>query len=384
MFTCPHCAKALQAQHGSKGVVWICPACQGRAASVGVLRKVFGIERVGAIWNEAQGDVAEEGCACPVCYKVMEHVTWKEKDTALTLDLCRRCGFVWFDPREYEAIAPAPPKPRALGDINARDLPQTAREILALEKVKELAKGERAFGDEGPDEDWKTIPAFFGLPVEIDAIPPRHVPIATYALTALIAAVSLWTFFPHHALTNQLGLIPSEWSRLGGLTLLTSFFLHAGPVHLIGNLYFLVIFGRHVEEYLGSWRWLLVVAVSALAGDALDVACTAQSTVPLIGASGGISGLLAFYTLKFPHAKLGILFRYFLCFRWITIPAWTAFVLWIVFQLWGAYAQLNQSGDVASLAHLGGVVAGVGFWQLWKNLDTEPSAESKYPRIRIR
>jgi membrane associated rhomboid family serine protease/Zn-finger nucleic acid-binding protein len=382
MFSCPRCHKTLQPQRGAQGVVWLCPECRGHAASLGVLRKIFGPERVAVVWADATSGRPEPGCACPVCQGATARVNWIEDDSVIVLDLCQRCEFVWFDPNEYESIAPAPPRPRVLGDLDPKAMPEAAREALAMEKIRELARMETTQSPT-PDRDWKTIPALFGFPVELDSEPDPRPPVATYGLTGLIAVVSLWGFLAaftqHQDVARQLGLIPAQWGRDFGLTLVTSFFLHAGLMHLVGNLYFLVIFGRNVEEFLGPWRWLVVIAASALMGDVVDVALTAHSTQPLIGASGGISGILAFYALKFPHARLGMMFY----FHWFSIPSWGAFALWVLLQTWGAYQQLHQVGNVASLAHLGGVIAGVAFWALWRNLDSKPAAAPVGPRITI-
>jgi membrane associated rhomboid family serine protease/Zn-finger nucleic acid-binding protein len=383
MFTCPHCAKPLESSNGLQGVYWICPLCKGRAASLGVLRKAFGAKRVAAIWNEALNETTAPGCACPICLAAMDDVTWREEAADLTLDLCRRCEFVWFGPGKFDAIAPAPPKPRALGDIDVRSLPMEAREALAMAKVQQIAKDAQDLGD-SPEEGWKAVPAVLGFPVELDPDYLSRAPVATYLLSALIFMVSLWAFLlqrsSHEDVAAMLGLVPADPWRLHGFTFVSSFFLHGSWFHLIGNLYFLIVFGRHVEAYLGAWRWLLVVACAAVMGDVVDILCTSSSTLPLIGASGGISGLLAFYALKFPHARLS----FFFVLRWVTIPAWAALLCWLGLQFLGAYEQLHQVGNVASLAHLGGVIAGVAFWHLWKNLDAQPMVNSKYPRIQIR
>ena len=366
-------------------MVWVCPACKGQAASLGVLRKVFGPERVAAIWNESCHEPPEPGCACPVCRRATARVTWLEHDRPLTVGLCRRCEFAWFGPGEYESIAPAAPAPHRLGDVDLRLLPLEAREKIAMEKVREIGREADAAGDP-PDLTWQTAPALLGLPVELDAVGSARPPVATYLLAALIAMVSLFEFLARyrgHDVVAAFGLIPAEAGRDFGLTFLTSFFLHANLWHLVGNLYFLVIFGRHVEGYLGPWRWLILTAVAAVAGGLLDVACRAHSMIPLIGASGGISGLLAFYACKFPHARLGLLFYVRFYVRWINIPAWGAFVLWILLQLWGAFLELKEVGNVASLAHLGGVAAGIFFWFVWDDLDAKPVSVI-YPRIQIR
>jgi membrane associated rhomboid family serine protease len=364
------------------GLVYVCPSCGGHAASLSVLRKVFGPERVAVIWGDLGGST---GCACPACRQSMRQVTWIEKDQPIALNLCRQCEIVWFDPNEYESIAPAPPKPPAPGEIDITTLSPDQREKLAMARLKML-QYERESTD-GPQEEWKSLPGLFGLPVELDTVPNARVPIATYIVTALIAAVSLLEFLAMQTtrpdVIKEWGLVPADWARDGGLTLVTSFFMHGGIFHLVSNLYFLVIFGRHVEQFLGSARWLVLLATAALVGDAVDIAFTWGSTVPLVGASGGISGLLAFYALKFPHARLALMMRYFYSYQWLTISAWSAFGIWILLQLFGAYLQMKNQGDVASLAHLGGVLAGLGAWALWKNLDARPAASAGGIRVQV-
>jgi membrane associated rhomboid family serine protease/Zn-finger nucleic acid-binding protein len=387
VFACPNCTQALQPQRGPRGVLWICPVCKGRAAGLGVLRKIFGPKRVATIWSESCRDPVESGCACPVCRGATAQVTWLEQDRPLTVDLCRRCEFAWFGPGEYESISLAPAPPHRLGDVDMRSLPLDAREQIAMEKVREIAREADANGDP-PELTWQTAPAFLGLPVELDTAGSARAPVATYVLAALIAVVSLFEFLAryrgHYNMVAAFGLIPAKAGRDFDLTFLTSFFLHANLWHLVTNLYFLVIFGRHVESYLGPWRWLVVTAVSAVAGGLLDVACRSHSMIPLIGASGGISGLLAFYACKFPHARLGMMLFVRFYYRWITLPAWGAFALWILIQFWGAFLELKEMGNVASLAHLGGVAAGIFFWFVWDDLDTKSAASSIYPRIQIR
>src|SRR5207249_4486791 len=116
----------------------------------------------------------------------------------------------------------------------------------------------------------------------------------------------------------------------------TSFFLHGGWVHLLGNLYFLLIFGDNVEDYLGRWRYLLLILLAMIVGDALHVLMDPRSAVPVIGASGGIAGIITFYALKFPRVRLGFLFR----FWWFHMPAYFALIMWVLLQFVGAWLQL--------------------------------------------
>ncbi|HTQ51742.1 MAG TPA: rhomboid family intramembrane serine protease [Candidatus Acidoferrales bacterium] len=229
--------------------------------------------------------------------------------------------------------------------------------------------------DPEPDATWKTVPAVLGLPVEMDSDPLTRVPLATLSLSILIAAVSFWAFFDLENVTQKFGLIPNQAWRYGGLTFLTSFFLHGGIFHLVSNLYFLIVFGIHVENYLSARRWLLLVFLSTIVGDLLHIAADPRGDIPCIGASGGISGLIAFYAFKFPHAKLGILFRYYyVYFKWLQFPAWCAFLFWLFLQGIGTLEQVSGFSNVSSLAHLGGTAVGIALWVFWRKIELVPGS----------
>jgi len=231
-------------------------------------------------------------------------------------------------------------------------------------------------------KDWKTIPGLVGLPVELDADPATNTAWTTWLTAFVIALASIAAFFQLDTCIQRLGLIPNQMFRYFGLTFLTSFFIHANALHLIFNLYFLVIFGRAVERDVGPRRWLLLLFVSAFVGDLLDILLDPRGDLPSIGASGGISGLLAYYTFKFPNVNLGIMVEAV----WVDIPAWLFFAIWVGIQLIGANEQMGGSGTVASLAHLGGVGAGVVFWLLWRKRPPHaismPSSDAKQIEIK--
>lgn len=375
MFTCPDCGSSLIRTPNRVGIFWVCNNCHGQAVSVALLRKTIGNDRVRTIWSQAIQKTNHDGKSCPICCLAMTSVTLGVPGSSLALDVCKRCEFVWFDPEEYEAIPPPPPKPKEPGEVDENDLPQAAREALALYKVQQIAEQERAETGNTPDEDWKTVPALLGLPVEMDSDPLSRVPVATLTLSFLIALVSILAFFHLHSAVQTFGLIPDEAWRYGGLTLLTSFFLHGGIFHLVTNLYFLVVFGMHVENYLGLKRWLLLVFLAAFVGDVLHIVADPRGELPCIGASGGISGLIAFYAFKFPHARLGFLMRFGFVFipRWIQFPAWGAFLFWLLLQFFGAFQQVSGFSNVSSLAHLGGTVVGIALWALWRTTELQPA-----------
>ncbi len=282
------------------------------------------------------------------------------------LDVCTRCQMAWFDRQEYEQFPPAPP-PQALS-------PQV-REAFAryqLEIDERRRRGPEIGRDDGPEETWKWIPALFGLPVEEDSSLASW-PWLTWALVALLVVTFALTQSNLTEVVRQFGLIPAEPWRHGGATLVTSFFIHGSWLHVLGNVYFLWIFGDNVEEDLGRWQYAFVVLLATLAGDAAHIAFDVRPQIPCVGASGGIAGVLTYYALRFPNARLRFLFRYVFIFRWLHVPAYFALAIWIALQFVTAYLQRHAAGDVSGLAHLGGASAGVAAWAwhrwlvpLWK------------------
>ncbi len=278
------------------------------------------------------------------------------------VDVCRLCHFVWFDANEIAGLQPRP-LPAA-----PPEMPAAAREAIALLEVKRIAAEAEGsdFASEAPDEWWKQFAAFFGVPVEFDAPGLETRPWITWLLCLTIVLVGIMTASDLRTWVDEYGLIPAQAGRHHGLTFVTSFFLHAGVIHLLGNLYFLFVFGDNVEDFLRWPRYLLLIVVATLAGDLLHIAAEPRASIPSIGASGGIAGVIVFYALQFPRIRLGFLFRYWFYFRWVRLPAWFALVLWIAFQIIGAAQQLAGMSSVSSLAHLGGAGVGLLAWLLWR------------------
>jgi membrane associated rhomboid family serine protease len=336
--------------------------------SVALLRHTIGEDRVRAIWSQAIR-ASNDGISCPICLRTMSPVTMGVPGKELDLNVCKRCEVVWFDASEYEAIPPAPPTKIFLG-VDVTKLPEAAREELAIYQARQIAE-EAKLNNPEPDSNWKIVPALIGLPVEMDSDPLARAPVATLGLSILIILISILAFNDLNSAVQNFGLIPNEAFRYAGLTFVTSFFIHAGIIHLVSNLYFLVIFGIHVENYLGPKRWLILVALAAFVGNLLHIAFDPHGDIPCIGASGGIAGLIAFYAFKFPHARLGFRPLYGFLYRmpWFQLPAWSAFILWLLLQSVGAIEQISGFSNVSFLAHLGGTAVGIGLWALWKKTE---------------
>jgi membrane associated rhomboid family serine protease/Zn-finger nucleic acid-binding protein len=367
-FVCPRCKVPLKDIRTSGGVFYGCDICGGRAVTIELLRKRFTEESINPLWLHATRGEGGVGLPCPSCQQPMISVPLSDQ-AEIRVDVCRHCHFIWFDAHEVETLVPRHPDPVA------PELPQKAREVLAIAEVERLAK--QAEGSDldsvAPEESWKQIAGFLGMPVEFDAPEEERRPWATWLLSAAIICASLLAFLNLRDVVQRFGLIPAEATRLGGFTFVTSFFLHAGIIHLAGNMYFLLAFGHAVENFLRPLRYLALIALAAFIGDLAHIALDPHSQTPCIGASGGIAGVITFYALNFPRIRLAFLMRWgFVWFHWIRLPAWFVFVLWFVFQIIGTLEQRAGMSSVSSAAHLGGAAFGVLAWLVWRKPKDEP------------
>ncbi|MBI3933059.1 MAG: rhomboid family intramembrane serine protease [Acidobacteria bacterium] len=354
------------ARQNARGCVyWACPTCGGRTATTGTLRRSASRQLVDHLWELARSTTADGPRRCPACERPMKTVTLPLAASSTEIDVCTRCYFVWFDAAEFEAMPP----PRTSGGEAEQKLPLEARLMLAKMDVEALDTRPdfELPPSDPPPEGWKAVPAFFGLPVKQESHALAQLPQATWMLAVTIAIFSGLALLNLDEVVADFGLIPTQLWRYGGLTLLTTFFLHGSLPQLAGNLYFLLTFGDDVEDYLGTGRFLLVLLLASLAGSALHVAVHLDSSTPLIGASSAISGILTCYGLQYPRARIGFLVRLPSIFfmRWVNLRAWVYVLFWIVLQAIGSVRQAGEITQVSLWAHLGGVAVGFLFWFLW-------------------
>jgi membrane associated rhomboid family serine protease len=173
------------------------------------------------------------------------------------------------------------------------------------------------------------------------------------------------------ALVFQFGVVPQHFERaLAGsagypipatlLTILTSMFLHGGWLHIIVNMWFLWIFGDNIEDYLGHFTYLIFYLLCGTAAALTQIGINPGSTIPTIGASGAIAGVMGAYVLLYPRAKVLTLVVLIVLFTFWWIPAWVFLGYWFLLQFFFASITLHQaSGGVAFGAHVGGFVTGL-------------------------
>ena len=164
---------------------------------------------------------------------------------------------------------------------------------------------------------------------------------------------------------------PQGVCRLGGLTwsaLGSSMFLHGGWMHLVGNLWFLWIFGNNVEDSMGHGRFLVFYLLTGLLAAGAHVASAPDSVLPMVGASGAISAIMGAYLVLYPRARVHTLLIIIILIRIVPIPAWFFLLFWFGLQLASSSLQLpGGGGGVAFWAHIGGFLAGVVLVKLFQN-----------------
>ncbi len=234
-----------------------------------------------------------------------------------------------------------------------------------------------------------------------DHNPSQQRPLVTWALIAANCAVfliSLQYFANDRALAGFWGdwaMIPAEVTQGREMQgVVTSMFLHAGLLHLGGNMLFLWIFGDNLEEQMGHLGFLaFYLACGALAA-AAHLLADPTSPVPTVGASGAIAGVMGGYLLLFPKARVDVLLIFVVFFRVITLPAWVMLGLWFALQLFNGIAIDTTTGGVAYWAHAGGFAAGLALtWPLWlrrgargfwqRTAGHPPHPETRYNRSNV-
>jgi membrane associated rhomboid family serine protease len=202
------------------------------------------------------------------------------------------------------------------------------------------------------------------LPIR-DHNPSATTPVVTWALIALNVAIHVWSVLAIqtdaglYRLYDAYALVPAEISAgQEWTTLVTSTFLHAGWLHLGGNMLFLWIFGDNAEEALGPLRFLLFYLASGVGAGLCQWGAVPQSTVFTVGASGAIAGVMGGYLLLFPRAKVDILI-FLIIIRIIPVPAWAMLGVWFGLQVFNGLGDTGAGGGVAYWAHAGGFAIGL-------------------------
>jgi membrane associated rhomboid family serine protease len=242
--------------------------------------------------------------------------------------------------------------------------------------------------DENPTE---IFPFFTLLLITANVAVWVYIQGAGLDMTALMGSVCEYGAIPSDV-TGQTAPIPAgvgdpcPGEGLGWPALFTSMFLHGGWLHLIGNVWFLWIFGNNIEDSMGRIRFLLFYLLTGLAAAGAHIVSAPGSPVPMVGASGAISGIMGAYLVLYPRVRVKTLFIIVILIKVIRLPAWLLLGYWLLIQVLAGTQTAGGGAGVAFWAHVGGFVAGVVLVKPFENrqLVAAKRANRKLDRREIR
>lgn len=202
-------------------------------------------------------------------------------------------------------------------------------------------------------------------------------PFVTFGIITLNVLIFLGQFWisgndPEigRSLVYMYGFVPAEFNPL---TIFTSMFMHGGFAHIIGNMWFLYIFGDNVESILGHVKYFMFYLACGIGAALAQFFVEPASQVPMIGASGAVAGVLGAYMIRFPKARVHVLAVIIIFITTFVVPAQIVLGLWFLMQLSGGLGSLgvDTTGGVAWFAHIGGFIIGVTSLKYFQNFQIE-------------
>ncbi len=327
---CPRCTYPLAAYSHDGTELDHCDRCGGTYVDPGEAKALLAAEAEAEAWKnlwatEAKGRTA---LRCPRDTTRLDAYAVRFKTEHVEVDVCSRCGGMWLDADEGHQLA----------------------------GIMSKIEGEELRREEKPGAATFIFQMLSGFPLEVWN-PVRNKPVTVYALlvTLVVFFLAQGTVFSG-VLASQPGLllhIPAEFAAGQHLwTVITYGFFHGGLMHIIGNCWFLWVFGDNIEDVLGQKRFLILYGVSLIMGGLLHTLTNAGSTTPMLGASGAIAGLMGAYLYLFPRIRVYLVI---VVFRF-KLPVILYLGFWIAFQFFMSH---QGAGGTAWFAHIGGFLAGV-------------------------
>ena len=210
-----------------------------------------------------------------------------------------------------------------------------------------------------------------------DDNPRILVPYVTYAIISINVLIFVFQLnmgmvssAAEREFIYRFGFIPANFSII---TVFTSMFLHGGISHIMGNMWFLWVFGDNVEGVLGHVKFAVFYIICGLAATMSQLFVDPSSTIPMVGASGAIAGVLGMYMIRFPHARVHVFAFIIIFFTTFRMPAMFVLGFWFFNQLTNGLGSLgfDTTGGVAWFAHIGGFISGVMLNQAFKHIRLE-------------
>lgn len=357
---CPFCSNELAEVAGKSATVDVCQNCKGIWFDHGELVNIvqgllqrdgvsprsfrpFEKSGVQVLRVDGQGERI-----CPRCQQHMKPLNYAY-DSNIILEKCSKCEGIWADAGEAHEVArylKEDPRARVIGEA----LLQMQQGDQTLKDLAEL--GDMLTARNVPP--WLLVMPKIILPLSDDT--QRHrtplVTIAIIVFNILVFMGQVMLVKDYEAYVQRFGFTPTHFWSFG---LLSSMFIHAGLLHLAGNMFFLWLFGDNVEDRFHRPGYFIFYLCCGLSAIVLHAVMNPSASLPAVGASGAISGIMGAYLVFYPAARIKAFFIY----KILHIPAVLYLGTWFLFQLlWGFVTQASGVTHVAWFAHIGGFIFG--------------------------
>ncbi|MDD5135766.1 MAG: rhomboid family intramembrane serine protease [Candidatus Omnitrophica bacterium] len=303
-----------------------------------------------------------DGLNCPQCKSRMENYDFGNK-TKFFVNKCPGCGSIWLNKVQIPLVTMALLKDSA----EDRDFKRAVNELY---KTLAARRSSRIRSIDEMIEPYIAIPLSFlgyAFPAGDNVLTKRY-PYVTVGIIVLCA----FMFFPGEPAMTSLSLIADKVVKEKEFyRLITAAFLHAGILHILGNMWFLWVFGRSVEDRMGRVPYAALFLTSAVFSSILFIATIKDGSVPCVGASGAISGVIGAYLILLPKAKIkfNIYWKYGTQRFATYAPSWAYILVWILMNVFfGMMEAGSKTVGVAYWGHIGGFVGGIIFAEMYKNL----------------
>ena len=314
MFGCPRCGVRLANAPSPGRVEFACTRCRGRMLGAALVRQLTDARTFGGLWMRA--GTATSNLDCPACCGAMGEVQVDADSGPLVIDICRRCHVFWLDRGEsqsLERVAPGPPVEVDRALLRPSDL--TPIDVASDDSI-----------DLGVTNPWRRLAHHLGAPLSHDQA-RVWLPLTTMALTlALLVGIVISVTVPQ--IDDRLGFIPADPFRLFGLPVLVAPFLQEGLTSGLLNLLFFVFLADNLEQFLGSARLFLLVALAALAATLGHAMMSQQPEVPLVGTDAIVTALSVTFGLSFYRIHLDFLLGLHRPWHLFSVPVWAVIALW--------------------------------------------------------
>jgi membrane associated rhomboid family serine protease len=364
---CPKCLSDMTELEHQGVTIDVCPGCRGIWLDPGELAQLRGAaeDLPGEVDSIASGTRHLETSTyiCPRCQGGFDTFEYAP-GTGLYIDRCKDCKGIYLDAGELKKVHTITGRRRLLGLESPAESDRALRETMKRERARHRQRPE----DRPSDRRSSGAGVYFfqlltGLPVEVEARRARF-PAVTLSLIVICSLVFLlqllapggaywlyntFAFVPERLFYGDPGAIPG---------LFTGMFLHGGLLHLLGNMYFLWVFGDNVEDRMNRGLFIAFYLLCGIAASLIHGAMTLRPEIPTLGASGAISGIMGAYLVLYPRRRMYQIF-FFMQFR-VSVAFYLLF--WLGLQI--LYTSMGMAG-VAWFAHIGGFAAGAGgIWLL--------------------